>query len=228
MSRPAQPPKSERRKPGTRRLKPIHLLDLIARDAQPKRRNEALFRLLRAAAQDASWQQPQPFYSIRTVATHFHFPRIAVSRVFNRLKTEGILTISWGSKTIIQAVQLDRQLHVRGVIAIVVPIELFGRDHACRELIDRLANELWKLRFVARFWFFEPNGKDPLGICQSIIKEKPDAIILVMLPAREKMLEQRLTDGGVRIVTISEATLRSRQFQPGGREAAAIARRLVC
>src|ERR1700681_2974659 len=73
--------------------------------------------LRRTAQKSRKNKKTRPFYSIRTVARHFAVAPTTVSRIYTRLKDEGLLTSVWGSKTFVQPTQLNKQLGVRAVTA---------------------------------------------------------------------------------------------------------------
>lgn len=191
------------------RLAPLGRLHLNSRSAGPKERDRALLTLLRTTARVASWREPCPFYSIRNVASHFRISPTAVTRIFDQLKAEGILRGSWGSKTTVEPVHLDRQLRMRGVVAVFVQLDFFSRDDEYRLLMADLTHQLWELKFVSRVWFYKPTGRERLDVCEGMIKEQPDAIVWFRAASRDMMLERRLVDCGARVVSITEASLRS-------------------
>ena len=185
------------------KLKPIRQLHLSSHHLQPKQRDEALLKVLRKAALSARSCQLKPFYSIREVASHFHLSPTPVSRVFDQLRAEGVLRSSWGSKTSIEAVHLDRHLQVRGLSAFLLPLSFFMREERCWRLVLQLSEELWQLRFVTRLHAYEPNETAP---CKRMIAETPDLIIWLRPEAHDPVLEGLLADCHARVIRISTAS----------------------
>jgi DNA-binding transcriptional MocR family regulator len=99
------------------RLTPLAELNLRL-PAEREKRTDAILSLLRDAAKQNRRKQPQPFYSVREVAGHFDISVATAERIFRKMRSEGLLRIIWGSKTLIESAQLDRQLRIRGVIAL--------------------------------------------------------------------------------------------------------------
>src|ERR1700738_5262181 len=58
--------------------------------------------LLKQIAIERQNDKLQPFYSIRTVANHFHIPPARVSRIYQRLSSERLLRTVWGSRTLLE------------------------------------------------------------------------------------------------------------------------------
>jgi len=86
---------------GGRRSERMNHVRLPSRLSLAKRRNIALLSLLRAIARESRTRKLQKFHSIREVANHFQVSPTAVARIFEQLKGEGLLSASWGSRTMI-------------------------------------------------------------------------------------------------------------------------------
>src|SRR5437764_14641026 len=83
-------------------------------------------QFLREVAIAQRQSQRQKFYSIRAVAKHFSLPTSRVTRLYSQLKTEGILSSIWGSKTIIEPTQLDNDIRLKGIVALPMPLHAFS------------------------------------------------------------------------------------------------------
>ena len=59
-------------------------------------------------------------FSIREVAAHFHAQVSTVSRVYQRLEQEGLLSRVRGSKTVLQGLHFDRHLSVRAFVGLTI------------------------------------------------------------------------------------------------------------
>jgi hypothetical protein len=84
-----------------------------------------LLRLLRHKARATRNKKPKEFYSIREVASHFGVPLTTVSRIYAQLRSEGLLTTVWGSKTFINPTRIDSELRIRGVVALPASLRSF-------------------------------------------------------------------------------------------------------
>ncbi len=188
-------------------LQPITRLHFNSCQTQPRRRNDALLTLLRRVARAGRSNQPQPFYSIRKVATRFCVSPTTVARIFDRLKAEGLLQSAWGSKTTLQALNLDRQLRMRGLIALLVPITSFGEQDG-RTFVASLSSELWKLGFASRLWLYAATEPESLSCLEGLIREKPDAIVWFGPSQPVAALANLLLDSGIRVVRIPTGSVR--------------------
>jgi hypothetical protein len=168
-------------------------------------RKAALLRMLRKAARSAQNGQAQPFYSIRTVASQFCVPRSSVSRIFNELKSEGLLTSAWGSRTVLQPKILDRHVQFRGVLAMLTPTESFAGDLIARRSFRALWTKLWSLGFATRVWLYDPAEADRPLFIDGIFSEKPDGIVWLMPHRRVTLLSHRLLDCGIRVIQLAAA-----------------------
>ena len=159
--------------------------------------------LLRKAAREGRSKRPQKFYSIRDVATRFHVSPTTVARIFDQLKTEGVLRSVWGSKTILEAARLDRQLRIRGLIALLVPVESFIANRDRQRFIETLSHELWQQGFASRIWSYEASEVEEMSFVESLIAQKPDAIVWFTPTRRTTSLAYRLSDCGIRVVRVT-------------------------
>jgi DNA-binding transcriptional regulator YhcF (GntR family) len=66
-------------------------------------RGRLISKLLRRLARQARQAHAIRFYSIRAVATRFRVSPSIISRHYQQLQSEGLLTTIWGSKTMIPA-----------------------------------------------------------------------------------------------------------------------------
>src|SRR5471032_541098 len=95
------------------------------RTVAAEEKNALILQLLRETAQKSRNRKSQPFYSIRAVATHFAVPPTTVSRIYARLKGEGLLASVWGSKTFVEPAQIDKQLRFRAVVGLPASLKSF-------------------------------------------------------------------------------------------------------
>lgn len=200
-SRRRQRPRRKR----ARRLARLSDLQLKSRPALPQRRNAELLNLLRRVAREGRSDRVQSFYSIRQVAERFQVSPTTVSRIFDQLKTEGVIRSVWGSKTTLEAERLDRQLRIRGVVALLVSAESLIRNHGGQRFIEKLSHELWKLEFASRVWSYEASEAEQASLIESLIAEKPDAIVWLTSTRRATGLAHRLSDCGIRVIRVADS-----------------------
>lgn len=180
--------------------------------AQSKRRNLALFKSLRDAARSSRTNKPRLFYSIREVAQSFHCSPTTVWRIFDRLKSEGILRNSWGSRTIVEAKRLNRKLQVRGIITLLISLESFSDQRDFRTLCKTVSDKLWKLGFAFRFCFYELREAEDPAFIKNVIGEKPDVIVWLDRAARATQLTRGLRDCGIRVIRVTDDLDGLREF----------------
>ena len=178
-----------------------------------RNRNSALETLLRHVALSARSSEVQPFYSIREVASRFHFSPTTVSRIFGRLKAEGLLTQLWGSNTSLEPTGVNRRLRVRGFVAQLVTIAAISTNRQCRELVNVISDELWKLRFASRLWFYDQSESDPALLFQAIVSATPDALVCIMPDGWTKSLMHRFRTYGLAVIAISDRSLAHEQVR---------------
>ena len=104
----------------------------------------------------------------------------------------------------LEPLNLNRQLRIRGVIAVLVSLESFIGGQVGQKLFRSLSDELWTLGFAARIWFYETSEAERTPFVESLIAEKPDAIIWFMPSSRVTLLSQRLLDCGIRVIRVSD------------------------
>jgi DNA-binding IscR family transcriptional regulator len=173
--------------------------------AHPKKRNRAMLALLRKAARQGRNKKTQRFYSIRDVAARFRIAPTTVARMFDQLKYEGIIRSVWGSQTILDPAPLDRQIRIRGVIALLAPVELIASKTDCRESLAMLTHEWWQMGFAPRVWPYDADDAESTVFFKRIMDEKPDAIIWISAGSRTTLLARRLLNCGIRVVQITGA-----------------------
>src|SRR6266508_4709202 len=96
------------------------LQSLVPPDFTAKQKIALVLRLLRQAAMEHRGSKGRPFYSIRTVAANFSLPPTTVTRLYGQLKTEGVLGSIWGSKTIIEPNEIDKDIRLKAIVGLPV------------------------------------------------------------------------------------------------------------
>jgi hypothetical protein len=180
-------------------------LSLERTKKRDKTTTELIFDALKQAARAAQNGQVQRFYSIRDVASHFDIPRSTVSRMFNQLKHDGVLTSAWGSRTLLQPAKLDRHVGFRGILAMLTPTERFPGDTIAQRRYREIWTTLWRGGFAARVWLYNSSDADSSLFINSVLAERPDCIVWLMPNRRVTLLNQRLLDCGVRVIRLAAA-----------------------
>src|SRR5436190_21273143 len=141
----------------SRKKVPRALTPLAARRRleQAHHKTEELTEILREAAVRNRREQPRAFYSMREVSSHFQIPFAVVSRVYDKLGQEGLLTAVRGSKTLLQGRRFDRQLRVRAFIGLPASLSAFVTIQAYRMFFIKIRRELRVRGFATAMVFFE-------------------------------------------------------------------------
>lgn len=188
------------RAPGLPRLESISL-----RAAATEEKTELIFQLLRETAQKSRNGKTQPFYSIRAVANHFEVSATTVSRIYTRLKDEGLLASVWGSKTFLEPTQIDKQLHFRAVVALPASIQSFCRISTYRTFFLNIQDVLWRLGFAAQLVFYEGRDAEEPTFADLLLSYKIDVVIWFLPSPKNRNTRARLVDRGIHVITVVDS-----------------------
>jgi len=172
-------------------------------------KTEELTEILREAAARNRREQPRAFYSMREVSAHFAVPFALVSRVYERLGQEGLLTAVRGSKTLLQGQRFDRQLSVRAFVGLPASLSAFVTVQAYRMFFITIRRELRVRGFATAMVFFE-KAEARTGILSDRFKIYEIDTVLWFQPAKEaRETAARLKDRGVRVIGIAHEQIPS-------------------
>jgi hypothetical protein len=163
-----------------------------------------MLALLRKAARQGRNRKTQRFYSIRNVAARFRIAPTTVARMFDQLKRERVIRSVWGSQTILDPAPLDRQIRIRGVIAVLAPVEFIASKTDGRESLATLTHEWWQMGFAARVWPYDAYDAECAVFVERVLAEKPDVIFWISASSRTNLLARRLLNCGIRVVQIAD------------------------
>src|SRR6266487_96185 len=186
-------------------LTPLAELNLLSRTTAGGERTAAILSLLRHAARQSRRKQPQPFYSVREVAGHFDVSVATAERIFRKMRSEGLLRIIWGSKTLIESTQLDRQLRIRGVVALPASLSSFRMVRDYRAFFLEMREVLWKLGFATRLIFHEGHEAEEPVFAELLLNYKVDVVIWFQPSPKIKETAARLIDCGIQMVTVADS-----------------------
>ena len=164
-----------------------------------------ILQLLREAAQKSRNKKSQPFYSIRAVANHFAVPPTTVSRIYTRLKDEGLLASVWGSKTFVEPARIDKQLRFRAVVGLPASLKLFCAIPAYRAFFLSIRDALWRLGFAARLVFHEGHDAEESAFADLLLSYKTDVVVWFLPSPKSKNTAARLVDHGIRVITVADS-----------------------
>ncbi|MEY2487755.1 MAG: hypothetical protein QOH39_3403 [Verrucomicrobiota bacterium] len=170
----------------------------------PADKAAAVLRVLRQVAIDGRCSKGLPFYPIRAVARHFGLPPTTVTRLYEQLKTEGILGSIWGSKTIIEPKQLDNDIRLRAIVALPLPWRAFSAVPTYRHFVRSMQRSLARERFGSQVIFYDETLLDVSTLTDALLECGSDLVIWLMPPARMSNSISRLKDRGIRSITIAD------------------------
>jgi DNA-binding transcriptional regulator YhcF (GntR family) len=170
---------------------------------QAEHKTEELVEILREAATRNQREQPRAFYSMREVSGHFGIPFAVVSRVYNRLGQEGLLTAVRGSKTLLQGQRFDRQLSVRAFVGLPASLSSFVTVQAYRMFFIKIRRELRVRGFATAMLFFENSEARTAVLSDRLKTYEVDTVLWFQPPKEARETVARLKDRGVRVIGIA-------------------------
>jgi hypothetical protein len=166
-------------------------------------KTERLIDILRAIALKNQREQPRAFYSLREVANWFHVPLSTVSRAYEHLEQEGLLTRVRGSKTLLQGLHFDRRLGVRAFVGLPASLSDFITIHAYRMFFIRIRRELRLRGFATAMMFFEAAEAKTAVLSDRLKAYEIDTVLWFQPPREAKETAARLADLGIRLIGIA-------------------------
>ncbi|HYR21504.1 MAG TPA: hypothetical protein VEP30_01090 [Chthoniobacterales bacterium] len=166
-----------------------------------------ILRLLRQLALKSRQKQARPFYSIRTVARRFDVPLTTVARIYAQLKKEGILGSVWGSSTVVEPYELDKELRIRGIVALPASLKAFCALRNYRILFENMQTALWRNGFATRQLFYENGDAAKPAFSEALLHEKVDVVLWLLPDPAELAGSKRLLDRGVRVVSLVDSLI---------------------
>jgi hypothetical protein len=189
----------------------LSLKGLPSLDSAFTRHNRAdtasMLHLLRKIAHRVRQKQPRPFYSIRTVARRFDVPLTTVARIYGQLKKEGILASVWGSNTVVEPYELNRELRMRGTVALPACLKTFCALRNYRSLFENVQTALWKAGFATRQLFYENGNAANPAFNETLLNQKFDVVLWLLPDPAVLTGRKRLLDRGVRVLSAIESLI---------------------
>jgi hypothetical protein len=168
-------------------------------------KNVKILSLLRHLAKRNRNGISRSFYSIRAVAKHFTLPATTVTRMYRQLKEEGLLTSAWGSRTFVEPNRVNRDLRVRGTIALPVALSSFSHLRNHRMFFLSMRNALWKFGFATRLLFYEGAAERDNGFAEDLLSSKVDGVIWFLPGSNDRMIAARVADRGIRVISLTDS-----------------------
>jgi hypothetical protein len=166
-------------------------------------KTERLTEILRKAAIKNQREQPLAFYSMREVSSHFEVPFALVSRVYDRLAQEGLLSAVRGSKTLLHGRTFDRHLRVRAFVGLPASLSAFVTIHAYRMFFITIRRELRLRGFATAMVFYEEQEARTAVLSDRLRQYDVDTVIWFQPPREGRETALRLGDCGIRMIGVA-------------------------
>jgi hypothetical protein len=167
-------------------------------------KTDQILSILRSVAVETQINSPQPFYSIRDVAAHFHVPQSTVGQIYRRLEQEGLLSRVRGSKTILQGLNFDRRLQVRAFVGLPASLSAFITLQDYRMFFIRVRRELRVRGFATAMLLFEGDEVGTPAFAERLKAYEVDTVLWFEPTKRIQPAVLRLSDRGIRMIGVSE------------------------
>jgi hypothetical protein len=132
---------------------------------------------------------------------HFEVPPSTVTRLYGRLKDEGVLGTIWGSKTVIEPSEINRDIRIKAIIGLPASLRAFPAFPNYREFFLTLQDALWKQGFGTRLLFYDQDINCP-SICETFLVYHVDLVIWLAPKSRDANMISRLTDREIKSISI--------------------------
>ena len=166
-------------------------------------KTDALIEILRDVAVKNQQEQPRAFHAVRDVAAHFRVPVSTVSRAYDQLEQEGLLSRVRGSKTLLQGLHFDRQLSVRAFVGFPASLSAFVTLQDYRTFFIRIRRELRLRGFAAATAFFEPAEAASGTLSKRLQAYEVDTVIWFQPGKEARETALHLADMGIRLLAVS-------------------------
>ncbi|HVF70458.1 MAG TPA: hypothetical protein VM940_02520 [Chthoniobacterales bacterium] len=166
-------------------------------------KTDTLIGILRDVAVKNQRDQPRAFYSVREVGAHFKVPLSTVSRAYQQLEQEGLISRVRGSKTLLQGLHFDRQLKVRAFVGFPASLSAFVTLQDYRTFFIRIRRQLRLRGFAAATAFFEPPEAASEVLSERFKAYEVDTVIWFQPPKEARITALHLADLGIRLLGVA-------------------------
>jgi hypothetical protein len=167
-------------------------------------KTDQILSILRSVAVETQLDHPQPFYSIRDVAAHFHVSQSSVGEIYRRLGQEGLLSRVRGSRTVLQGLKYDRRLQVRGFVGLPASLSSFITLQDYRMFFIRVRRELRMRGFATAMLLFEGDEAGTPAFAERLKAYEVDTVLWFDPRKKIQAAVLRLSDRGIRMIGVSE------------------------
>ncbi len=163
---------------------------------------------VRRTARRRQAAQDQPFYPMRAVAAFLNVPLRAVSRAYEAVQAEGLLTRLWGSGTMVAGSQPRPRRPPRSVVGMPIWLPGFVSSTGWRTLFVGLEEELRRHDMIGDFIFFQENEDIRPGFFDRLQAHHLDTVVWFVPPPSVTSTLARLLDSGIRLIVIGKGWYR--------------------
>lgn len=177
---------------------------LYAKDESEETRETVILELLRKIALSRQGSKGRAFYSIRNVAQHFKISPTKVTRLYSRLHDEGIIGAIWGSKTIIEPIELDVELRLKAVVGLPVSLRWFSVARGYRVLLSLLQEQLWSHGLCPRLAFYRDTLEQILAAIEKLCAYRVNLVIWLVPSSEARKFSARFHDRDVPCIMLHD------------------------
>jgi hypothetical protein len=168
---------------------------------------EQLAVILRNAARAQQTDNAQVFYSLRDVADRFDVSLSMVAAAYRELENEGLLVRLRGSRTLLQGLDADRHVSVRGIVGVPMSLSSFLTRQKSRMFFMSLRRELRRKGFATAGLFYEKGEARPDFLFERMKHCNVDSVLWYMPNRSARDTALLLRDSGVRVIGVADGGL---------------------
>ena len=170
-------------------------------------KTERLLEILRTLAISSQTDQPQAFYALREVAEHYRVAPTVVARTYSLLEQKGILSRIRGSRTVLRRNDRERQLVVRGYIAMPASLSWFITFQDYRTFFTQMKREFRTRGFLSAMVHYEDAELRDGRLSDRLKAYQVDSVLWYAPEISARDTAARLRDVGIRVVAVSDGGL---------------------
>ena len=170
-------------------------------------KTERLLEILRNVAISNQTDQPQPFYALREVAEHYRIAPTVVARTYSLLEKKGILSRIRGSRTVLRRNDRERQLVVRGYVAMPVSLSCFVACQDYRTFFTKTKREFRTRGFLTAMVHYEDAELRDGRLTGRLRAYQVDSVLWYAPEIAARDAAASLRNAGVAVVGVSDGGL---------------------
>ena len=164
-----------------------------------------LLKMLRATVELIRTDDPQHFYAQHDLARFFRVPQSTVHLACRQLAAEGLLSIRRGSGTLVLGHRAQPRVKPRGVVGVPLWTQGFAQLPYWRSFFISLEEALRRENLVSDVVFYQGGQEVAMEFAELLLAHSLDYCLWLLPPPASFPVINRLVDGGVRMLAITES-----------------------